>query len=98
MTVATHIQQQGATFSPHNSSGPVCDAESVHVCAAVGGAGMLEMQFDKTPLFSALIGGETKAVERGKVAISPRPGLGVTLDRALIEKYALTSQTVKHGS
>ncbi|AHF78368.1 Putative L-alanine-DL-glutamate epimerase [Sodalis praecaptivus] len=98
MAVAAHIQQQGATFSPHNPSGPVCDAVSAHVCAAVAGAGMLEMQFDETPLFSALIGGETKAVERGKVALSPRPGLGVTLDRALVEKYALTSQTVKRGS
>lgn len=95
MTVAANIQQQGATFSPHNPSGPVCDAVSAHVCAAVGGAGMLEMQFDETPLFPALIGSRPKAVERGKVAISQRPGLGVALDRALIDKCALTSQTPK---
>jgi L-alanine-DL-glutamate epimerase-like enolase superfamily enzyme len=44
---------------------------------------ILETQFDETPLFNALTG-QSMSVENGTIAVPQAPGLGLTLDRALI--------------
>ncbi|MBV8458256.1 MAG: hypothetical protein JO122_16765, partial [Acetobacteraceae bacterium] len=71
--LAEDMRIGGCTFSPHNPSGPVCHAASLHVCAAATALQRLEMQFDETPLFDSL------AVPRLSV---PRDGAApVPLDR-----------------
>ena len=46
-----------ASRSPHNPSGPIAHAASLHLSAALAGFERLELQFDESPLFAELIGG-----------------------------------------
>ena len=50
--LAELFAQAGVAFSPHNPTGPVCHAASLHVCAAAGNLDRLEIQFDETELFT----------------------------------------------
>jgi galactonate dehydratase len=70
-------------IAPHNPTGPVCHAGSVAVSSVLTNFLILETQFDETPLFNALTG-QSMSVENGTIAVPQAPGLGLTLDRALI--------------
>lgn len=65
-------------ISPHNPSGPVATAASAHVFAACPNATVLEYQFGETPWRSELVDGLERVVN-GRLHLSDRPGLGVTL-------------------
>lgn len=89
MAVATAISGNKGTFSPHNPSGPVCDAVSLHLCASVSMSGMLEMQYDETPLFHEITGDGPKKITGGKVSLPQKNGHGVSLEPSVIEKLTV---------
>jgi len=73
----------GVAISPHNPTGPICHAASLHVSAAIPVFDRLECQYDESPLFDALVGGEL--LERSGVSRRPNgPGLGAALDRTVL--------------
>ena len=74
----------GVEMSPHNPSGPVAHAASLHVCAAMGAFDMLEMQFDESPLFDRLAGGALPPRIAGHSALPSGAGLGIGLDAQLL--------------
>jgi galactonate dehydratase len=82
-------RRHGAVLSPHNPSGPVCHAASLHVACALAAVDSLEVQFDETPLFNALVGSAFEPPSGGLAPVSQAPGLGVALDRAWIEKLRI---------
>ncbi|HEX2556439.1 MAG TPA: mandelate racemase/muconate lactonizing enzyme family protein [Microvirga sp.] len=89
LRIADRLRAHGVAVSPHNPSGPVCHAASLHVCAAVPVLDRLEVQFDETPLFAALAGG---ALPVPKAGVSPLPdavGLGIALDPGLTQSLAV---------
>ena len=57
LQIARRAQEAGVQFSPHNPSGPVCTWHSLQVAAVAGECAMLELQFDESPLYDALVGG-----------------------------------------
>lgn len=59
----------GTEFSPHNPSGPICHAQSLHICAALERHDLLEVQFDETPAFDALAGQPMGGVVAGQAAL-----------------------------
>ena len=73
-------------FSPHNPSGPISHAASLHVAAAAVNFTMLECQFDETPWFDRLRGTPLPAPVRGNVSLSPAPGLSALLDREALDQ------------
>ena len=77
--LADVMRDAGIAFSPHNPTGPVCHAVSLHVCAAVGDLHSLEMQFDETPLFAALVGADLQHVADGTMPVPYGLGAGLTL-------------------
>jgi galactonate dehydratase len=77
----------GVEVSPHNPSGPISHAASLHVAAAMETFDMLEMQFDESPLFDRLAGGVPERVA-GRSALPRGPGLGAGLDAQLLEAHA----------
>jgi galactonate dehydratase len=79
----------GAVLSPHNPTGPVCHAASLHVAAALPAVDSLEVQFDETPLFDALVGGAFAPPVDGLAEAPQAPGLGVALDPAWLDKLRL---------
>ena len=79
LALADVAARRGVQVSPHNPSGPVCHAMSLHVCAAMRGADLLERQFDETPLFDALQVPRLPVVAHGATALPAPPGLGLSL-------------------
>ncbi|MXY52650.1 MAG: mandelate racemase/muconate lactonizing enzyme family protein [Gammaproteobacteria bacterium] len=74
----------GIEVSPHNPSGPICHATSLHVSSALDVFDMLEMQFDESPLFDALVGAPFGEVREGHLEPPSGTGLGVTLQEDVL--------------
>ena len=86
MRIAELFASAGVVFSPHNPSGPICHAHSLHICAALPDLAVLETQFDETPRFDTLVGNELPASEEGVTTIRDSgTGIGVTLDQAALD-------------
>jgi galactonate dehydratase len=83
----------GLAVSPHNPSGPVATAASAHALVAVSNATALEYQFGETSWRSDLVGGQEHVVE-GRLVLSERPGLGVTLQARDSSSRILWSTTI----
>lgn len=77
--IAALAQASGVEIAPHNPTGPVCHAHSVHAAAAIPNATMLEVQFGETPLFTGIMQGEVPAAGGGRAALPAAPGLGCSL-------------------
>ena len=86
LKVATAMERRGVAFSPHNPSGPVCHAASLHICAVATHVERLEMQYAETPLFDRLVGGVLPQAVNGEIAVPGAAGLGVRLDPAVVRE------------
>ncbi|NYT41932.1 mandelate racemase/muconate lactonizing enzyme family protein [Sphingomonas sp. R-74633] len=89
LRLAETLRGAGIGFSPHNPSGPICHAASLHLCAAVPELHSLEVQFDETPLFAELVDADLQQVRGGTIAAPGGTGLGVTLQAAVAERYGV---------
>ena len=86
--VSSACADLGVEVSPHNPSGPVSHAFSLQVSATLAAFDRLEMQFDESPLFDALVGAPFGPIVDGHAALPSGSGLGVALSGALLEKHA----------
>jgi galactonate dehydratase len=79
----------GQEISLHNPVGPVLDAVSRHVAAALPGFLTLERPVRETPLWNALRGGPAKMVN-GAVEVETlgAAGLGLALDTGLLRQQS----------
>jgi galactonate dehydratase len=77
--IAALAHTRGVEIAPHNPTGPVCHAHSVHAAASLPNATMLEVQFGETPLFTTIMSGEVPAARGGRAALPALPGLGCAL-------------------
>lgn len=87
LALARRLDGSGVALSPHNPSGPVSHAASLHVCAVAPGLTRLEMQFDETPVFWSLAGGALPAPVAGASPLPAGPGLGLSLDPAVLAQF-----------
>ena len=86
LKVADAMERHGVAFSPHNPSGPVGHAASLHICAVAANFDRLEMQYAETPSFDQLVGGALPQAIGGEIEVPRVPGLGVKLDPALVRE------------
>lgn len=86
--VASACDELGVAVSPHNPSGPISHAFSLQVSATLSPFDRLEMQFDESPLFDALVGAPFAPIVDGHAARPSGPGLGVKLSDGLLNKHA----------
>jgi len=98
LEVADALQRNGVEFSPHNPSGPVCHAASLHICAVAPALDRLEIQYEETPLFDELVGGMLSRPVNGEIEVPRELGLGVRLDRALIRDLDDKGDFARHAS
>lgn len=80
LRLSDNFAQAKIGFSPHNPTGPIGHAVSLHVCAAAPSLDRLEVQFDETDLFGALAGNALPPPHGGISALpADAAGLGVAL-------------------
>jgi len=75
----------GQYVAPHNPSGPICHAASLAIAAVLPNFLTLEVQFDESRYFEDLVG-RPLAASGGSLPLPDGPGLGVTLDPALMRE------------
>ncbi|MBK7473425.1 MAG: hypothetical protein IPI73_25090 [Betaproteobacteria bacterium] len=83
-----HRRRRGAArhvCSPHNPSGPIAHAHSVHVSALLADCPFLEFQLGESSLFFDLIDGSLPDPEKGRSAVPAGNGLGVGIDFARLQ-------------
>jgi galactonate dehydratase len=89
MAIAADLARHGVAFSPHNPSGPICHLHSLSVCATLPESDLLETQFDETPMFESLVGGDLPVAVDGHMSLREAvAGLGVTIDLSGAEDLA----------
>ena len=86
--VAEACSSLGVAVSPHNPSGPIGHAFSLQVSATLAAFDRLEMQFDESPLFDALVGAPFAPIIDGHAVLPSRSGLRAALSGALVEEHA----------
>lgn len=69
----------------HNISGPIGTIFSAHVCGTIPNFLALEWHGASVPFFDDLCGA---CIDRGFIALTDAPGLGVTLDEDVARRYA----------
>ncbi|MFZ4285568.1 mandelate racemase/muconate lactonizing enzyme family protein [Variovorax sp. HJSM1_2] len=79
LRLAQHCAALGVQVSPHNPSGPICHAASLHLASVLPAFDMLEMQFDESPLFQALVTPAFAPIEHGQTVLPKGHGLGLQL-------------------
>jgi galactonate dehydratase len=72
--------RHGIEVSPHNPTGPIAHAHTVHVCTALGLQQAVEHQFGESPLFQDGVVGSLPAFEGGHFTAVAAPGLGLALN------------------
>jgi galactonate dehydratase len=78
--IAALAQTAGVEIAPHNPTGPVCHAHSVHLCATLPNLLPLEVQFGESERFFTLVRGHDLRFAGGTATLPETPGLGVALD------------------
>ncbi len=89
LEIGVVLAGHGVQVSPHNPSGPIAHAASLHLSAALAGFERLELQFDESPLFAELIGGAPPGFAGPVCTLPDRPGLGVTIDPEMLASTAI---------
>jgi galactonate dehydratase len=87
--IAAAAAGAGIDVAPHNPSGPVSTAASVHVAASASNVNLLELQYGEVPWRSEVLTPPEQFID-GTIRVSDRPGLGVALNDAAIRKHSLT--------
>ncbi|WP_233237455.1 mandelate racemase/muconate lactonizing enzyme family protein [Bordetella sp. LUAb4] len=93
LPVARDVLRLGRTFCPHWLGGGIGLTASMHLKAAVGGAGYVEVDSNPNALRDWLLP-KDHAVKAGQVTLSDAPGLGVTPDLDRLRPYIVAS----HGT
>lgn len=84
--IASLAAQSGIPLLPHGYSTDILVAASLHVIAANLNAPLLEYCVEDSPLRWDIVKEDFEAKD-GFVSVPDKPGLGVTLDRKVIDKY-----------
>ena len=87
LAVAGAALERGLRFCPHYLGGGVGLLAAAHLLAAVGGDGMLEVDVNENPLRSEIFG-QDLPLRDGRFNLPMSPGLGMTPDPQVLERYA----------
>lgn len=85
--VAAMAEVYDVAIAPHNMSGPVATAASVHLAATLPNFLILEYCWGATPWRSDLVDGREIVVD-GQILLPTAPGLGVGLNRRVMNDHA----------
>jgi galactonate dehydratase len=84
--MATMMEAYQVLLAPHNPNGPLSTLASAHVCASVPNFFRQEFMFNDVPWRDTVID-QPIPLQNGKLILSDRPGLGIDLVEAEMEKH-----------
>jgi galactonate dehydratase len=84
--IAAFCEAAGVLVSPHGPASPVGNVAAAHVCATMPNFQILEFAFGEVPWRAELID-PPESLEKGYINLSPRPGLGITLNEKTIARH-----------
>lgn len=87
LRIAERAQAAGVQFSPHNPTGPLASLHSLNVAGVAPECDMIELQFDESPLFEALMPGQHPALVDGGFAVPTQAGQRAGLQTALLARH-----------
>jgi L-alanine-DL-glutamate epimerase-like enolase superfamily enzyme len=90
LAVGREAAAAGVVCCPHWLGGGIGLIASMHLLAAIGGAGMVEVDANDNPLREVLAQPQPE-VNEGRVNLSGAPGLGVEPDLAAARSYAIAA-------
>ena len=85
--VAALAEAHGLPVVPHVFSSAVATIANMHFIASLPNGGLLEFDQNSNPLRSELFNEPIEVGADGTVSLPERPGLGVTLNQATIDRY-----------
>jgi len=86
--MATMAETYNVLLAPHNPNGPLSTLASAHVCASIPNFFRQEFMFNDVPWRDTVIDHPINdMIKDGHLVLSNRPGLGVNLVEAEIEKH-----------
>lgn len=85
--VAALAQAYGLPVIPHVFSSALASVANMHFIASIPNGGLLEWDQNPNPLRTELLEEPLAVDADGNVRLPERPGLGVTLNMATVEKY-----------
>lgn len=90
--VAAWAEIYDVAIAPHNMSGPVATAASVHLAATLPNFLILEYCWGATPWRDELVNGSEIVVD-GHIPLPTAPGLGITLNSRVLEAHRIDVST-----
>ena len=84
--IAAMAEAARVMVSPHNPSGPIATLASAHLAATLPNFSRLEYAWGEVPWRAALTTPSETIVD-GELAVPQAPGLGATLDPAMLEEH-----------
>lgn len=85
--VAAYAEAHGLPVVPHVFSSAVASIANMHFIAAIPNGGLLEFDQNPNPLRTELFEEPLEARADGTVRLPDRPGLGVSLNQEIVDRY-----------
>jgi galactonate dehydratase len=86
--IAAAADNAGIMVAPHNPSGPISTAASVHVCAGMRNFNFLELQYGEVDWRADVLAPRETFFD-GQMRVPETPGFGVELDEDTIAARGL---------
>jgi L-alanine-DL-glutamate epimerase-like enolase superfamily enzyme len=92
--VATLADAYSVPVAPHNVASPIGTVASVHACASVPNAFVLEYHARDVEWWDDLLVREAPLIEDGAIAVPEAPGLGVEVDADVLADHIAPGESV----
>lgn len=93
--IAAQAEANHIAVCPHNPSGPVANAATVHIAMSTPNFHLLEVMATDVPWRSSICD-EDMRLEDGMIVCSDRPGLGIELDENRIAEHPFKPVSLRH--
>lgn len=81
-------EAEGVEVAPHNPSGPISTAASMHACAVLPNFRVLELQWGEVAWCGDIVTPPERFV-KGTIAVPERPGFGIDLSEKIVGAHPL---------
>lgn len=93
--IASMAEASGIGFCPHNPMGPLTNAVTLHIAASTPNFYLLETMINDVP-WRIELSDEKIFVDEGQMIVPDKPGIGIVLNEAGIERYPYKPHALRH--